>query len=197
MKNKSIWVLIGVIALVFALWEGWEIYHSLQHWQPGHSAASSPLSSQSAPIAASPDAAALLRELTLPDLQQRPQSLRQWKGRVLVINFWATWCEPCKEEIPMLNQLQQTLGERQVRFVGIGVDEPSAILDYTQRQPFHYPVLTGTDQALALTRSLGNPQQGIPFTLVFDAQGHTVLEKLGRMQESELRQAIAAAGAGG
>ncbi len=211
---------MGLIALLFALWEGWEIYHSLHYWQPGNPAESSLNQPAVIPATAlpdesraslpgtvsrerssrsgeAPDAAVRIRELTLPDLQQHPQSLHQWAGRVLVINFWATWCEPCKEEIPMMNHLQRNLGDQQVRFVGIGVDEPGAILDFVKHQPFSYPVLTGSDQDLALTRSLGNPQQGIPFTLVFDAKGHTILKKLGRMEESELRQAITAAKAGG
>ncbi len=90
----------------------------------------------------------------------------------------------------MLVQLQQRLGQHQVQFVGIGVDEPGAIQDYLKHQPLNYPVLTGSDDTLALTRPLGNPQQGIPFTLVFDGKGHMVLQKLGRIDETELRQAI-------
>lgn len=174
MKKKPLIALIGLLALLFTLWEGWEIAHGLQGPH-------------------TPEADVHLRELTLPDLKQHPQSLRQWDGRVLVVNFWATWCEPCKEEIPLLNHVQQDLGEQQVQFVGIGVDEPAALLDFVQHQPFSYPVLSGSDQTLALTRSLGNSQQGIPFTVVFDPRGRAVLQKLGRVEERELRQAIALA----
>ncbi len=171
--------LIILIVLAFAVWEGVAIYHSLHYWGHDESRIAPPKAVLS-PILA----------LSLPDLGQQSQALRQWQGRVLVVNFWAAWCEPCKDEMPMLKEMQAAWAADQVRFVGIGIDEPEALRAYLKHQPMNYPMLVGTQDTLVMTGPYGNPQEGIPFTLVFDRNGEVVLKKLGRIQASELRQAI-------
>ncbi len=171
--------LIALIALAFAVWEGIAVYRSLNYWKPAESQTSTPRTALS-PIL----------ELSLQDMEQHLQPMRQWQGRVLVINFWAAWCEPCKDEMPMLKQMQTTWPSDQVRFVGIGIDDRQALQTYLKQQPMNYPMLVGTQDTLGLTELYGNVQKGIPFTLIFDRSGHIVLKKLGRIREPELRNAI-------
>lgn len=171
--------LIILIALAFAVWEGVAIYRSLHYWGHDESRNEPPQRAPS-PILA----------LSLPDLEHHAQPLRQWQGRVIVVNFWAAWCEPCKDEMPMLRQVQADWPADQVRFVGIGIDEREALQAYLRQQPMNYPMLVGTQDVLDMTAPYGNAQEGIPFTLVFDRSGDIVLKKLGRIQESDLRQAI-------
>ncbi len=171
--------LIVLIALAFAVWEGIAIYRSLNYWKPAEPETNTPKA------AISP-----ILELSLQDMEQKPQPLRQWQGRVLVINFWAAWCEPCKDEMPMLKKMQAAWPPDKVRFVGIGIDERQALLAFLKQQPMNYPMLIGTQDTLDLTGPYGNVQGGIPFTLVFDRSSHIVLKKLGRINEPELRNAI-------
>jgi thiol-disulfide isomerase/thioredoxin len=179
MKNPLLRLAVA-IALVFAVVEGISIYRSLSFWKP-QSQVESPVGTA-------------WLQMTLPDLQQKPQSLAQWKGQVVVLNFWASWCEPCKDEMPLLDGLQKSLELQKVRFIGVGIDEPGALRDYLKSHPVSYPVLVGDSTTLALTRPFGNSQQGLPFTLVLDRQGQVVSEKLGRIHEDDLRAAIATAG---
>ena len=132
-----------------------------------------------------------LLSIALPDLAQQPQSLAQWSGHVLVLNFWATWCGPCKEEMPMLDALQQEWDSKGVRFVGIGIDEAENMKTWLKSRPMHYPQWVGNDQTLMLTAPYGNATQGVPFTAVFSAQGDLVAEKLGAITEKELSGIIA------
>ena len=177
--NRPLLKLIILIVLAFALWEGIAIYHSLNYWKHDDSRAE-PGQTAISPILA----------LTLPDLEERNQALRQWQGRVLVVNFWAAWCEPCKDEMPMLKQAQGAWPTDQVRFVGIGIDDREALRAYLKQHPMNYPMLVGNHDTLTMTGPYGNAQEGIPFTLVFGRNGEIVLGKLGRIEEPELRQAI-------
>ncbi len=178
MKN-NLFKWIVVLAVVFLVAEGFSIYRSLNFWKNHSLNGDSPWGSTMG-----------LLDLSLPDLQQHAQNLHQWQGRVLVVNFWAPWCEPCKAELPLLNKAQAGWSPDQVRIVGIGIDEPQALREYLRQQPLGYPVLVGTSDTLQLTKAYGNSQKALPFTLVFDATGHVVLEKLGRLHGNELDQAI-------
>ncbi len=174
-----IFKLILLIVVIFAVWEGIAVYRSLNYWKPSPTP---PRLSQNTPPA--------LLQMSLPDLGHRLQPLQQWQGRVLVVNFWATWCEPCKDEMPMLDHMQANWPTSQVQFVGIGVDEREAIVQYLKFQPMRYPMLVGNQETLDVTAAYGNAQSGIPFTLVFSPAGDLVLHKLGRITEPELRNAI-------
>ena len=178
MKSPLVKLIIFIV-LAFAVWEGVAIYHSLNYWKRDESRTEPPKAAPS-PILA----------LSLPDLEQKNQALHQWQGRVLVVNFWAAWCEPCKDEMPMLRQTQAAWPADQVRFVGIGIDDREALRAYLAQQPMNYPMLVGTQDVLGMTGPYGNAQEGIPFTMVFGQNGEIVFKKLGRIQESELRQAI-------
>lgn len=109
--------------------------------------------------------------ITLSDLGNRKHSLNEWQGKVLVINFWATWCTPCRDEIPMLNQLQADYGARGVQFIGVGVDTAAAIERFTKAIPIRYPVLVGGLESTQLVERYGNIAGTLPYTVFVDRTG--------------------------
>ncbi len=131
-------------------------------------------------------AIAELQQLTLPDAAGAPQNFGQWKGKVLVLNFWATWCEPCREEIPALIRTQQKFGANGVQIVGIGIDSAAKIRDFSKEYKINYPLTVGGLDQIDLSRRLGNKIGGLPYTLVIDRAGRVVKTKLGGISEAEL-----------
>jgi thiol-disulfide isomerase/thioredoxin len=144
-----------------------------------------------APTAAS-DA---LWQLGFPDVRGQPQALSQWRGQVVVLNFWATWCAPCREEMPDFSALQAQYRAKDVVFVGIAIDNSANVTRFLQRQPVDYPILIGEAAALALARQLGNPSGALPYTIVLDRDGRVVLRHLGRLPRATLDAALRRIGA--
>ena len=93
------------------------------------------------PSAASDKAAQQLFTLTLNDANAKPQAIKQWQGKFLVVNFWATWCKPCVEEMPELVQLQKDFASNNVQLLGLGIDTPSNISEFAKKYQISYPVL--------------------------------------------------------
>lgn len=129
--------------------------------------------------------------LSLPDARGTAQSLSQWRGKILVINFWATWCEPCREEIPGLQRLREKYIGKNVEVVGIAVDSAAKVLDYANQLKIIYPLVVGGMEAIELARNLGNKAGGLPFTIVLDTKSAIVLSRLGLIKEQELDQKLA------
>ena len=77
------------------------------------------------------------------DLQGASQSLQQWRGRVLVVNYWATWCAPCREEIPLFVRMQERYGERGLLFIGIAIDQPDKVAEFAREFRVNYPLVLG------------------------------------------------------
>lgn len=121
-----------------------------------------------------------LYALPLRDLHGVPHTLEEWRGRPLLVNFWASWCAPCREEMPVLSQL--ALAQRgKVEVVGLALDTPEAISDYLRSTPVAYPVFVPADsvKALELLAKLGNPTRGLPFSVFLAADGRIRWVKLG------------------
>lgn len=125
-------------------------------------------------------------QLAYPDAQGQPQTLAQWRGKTLVVNFWASWCAPCREEMPDFSALRRQYRGSAVEVIGIAVDTPQNVRSYLQQHPVDYPVLVGEGGAHALSRQLGNPDGALPFTIVLDRQGKVVLRHLGRLPRAVL-----------
>ena len=130
-------------------------------------------------------------DVKLSDLQGQPQSLGQWRGKVLVVNYWATWCHPCREEMPGFSRLQDKFRNKGVQFVGISIDDASKIIEFQKETPTTYPLLIGDIGPMKNSADLGNTRQALPFTAVFDRQGKLALTKLGRLSEKELEPELA------
>lgn len=128
-----------------------------------------------------------LLAMTLPDLKGVPQSLGQWNGKIRVINYWATWCPPCVEEMPIFSRLQERFAAQGVQFVGIGMDETEKMQAFVQKTPVSYPLLVGA------TNPNGNPAftlRGMPYTVVVDRDGKVAFSMYGGLKESELESVL-------
>lgn len=129
---------------------------------------------------------ARLSEVSFNDLAGKTHDFSEWAGKVLVINFWATWCPPCKEEMPELTRLQRELGDRGVQFIGIAVDDPDEVRAYLAENPVNYPILIGAPGGPEWAAELGNALQVLPFTAVIDRSGRVVRAKSGPFSRNEL-----------
>lgn len=137
-----------------------------------------------------PDASGLLA-LSLPDTQGTAQPLRQWRGKVLVVNFWATWCEPCREEMPEFVRAQRELGPEGVQFVGIAVDSADKVGRFARQLDLNYPALIGGYNAIDVSKPLGNPLLALPFTVIVGRNGEVALTQVGPINPAQLRSIIA------
>jgi thiol-disulfide isomerase/thioredoxin len=136
----------------------------------------------------SPETVALNRLLSqsMPDASGQQQSLAQWKGKPLVVNFWATWCGPCVEEMPELTALQKDIAP--VQILGIGVDSQDNIAKFAQKYQIRYPLYVAGTGATDLLRQFGNQAGGLPFTALVGKDGKVKKIYLGRLNFDELRQ---------
>ncbi len=127
-----------------------------------------------------------------PDLQGKPTALATLRGKPAVVNFWARWCAPCRQEIPELNALAARAGDR-LAVVGIALEDHSAnAIDFARAYEIAYPVaFAGAGGGIALMKALGNELGGLPFTVVLDAEGQVVYRKTGLLKPEDLAEATA------
>jgi thiol-disulfide isomerase/thioredoxin len=166
-RSRIFFVLFGLAAFAAGIW-GFRLVNS----------ADSPASS--APPARD------LRQVSFPDVNGTMRTLSEWSGKVLIVNFWATWCPPCKEEMPEFDRLQTEFGAKGIQFIGIALDEPQDVRAFLQRSPVGYPILIGEPGGAAWAEELGNGLQVLPFTAVFDAAGRLAQAKAGPYTRREL-----------
>jgi thiol-disulfide isomerase/thioredoxin len=141
------------------------------------------------PRAAAPPAAAhpipeVLPDISLPDTQGMTHHLADWKGRALVINFWATWCEPCRREIPLLRDLRRENRGNGFEIVGIAIDHRESVAKYVREMRIGYPVLVGERGGLEAAQALGM-EPILPFTVFADSQGRIVTLRVGELHRDE------------
>ncbi|MGH8864124.1 MAG: TlpA disulfide reductase family protein, partial [Burkholderiales bacterium] len=124
-------------------------------------------------------------EITLADRDGKPRALSEWDGKALVINFWATWCAPCRREIPMLNALASDYRGQGVEVIGIAVDFREDVLEYLQRTPIDYTVLIGEQEGLDAARAFGVEAIGLPFTAFTDSSGRIATIHVGELHRPQ------------
>lgn len=123
---------------------------------------------------------------SFPDLEGRAQPLKQWQGKVLVLNFWAPWCPPCRAEIPDFIQLQQQYLAQDVVFVGLALDRKENVQAFSDEMGINYPILLGGDDATELGKLAGNRLGGLPFTAIFAKNGDIVTTVTGELKREPL-----------
>ncbi len=139
-------------------------------------------------VAASP---AVLYAASFTDAQGQGRSLGQFQGTVLVVNFWATWCAPCREEMPGFVRLQERWKSRGVQFVGLARDDRAKVERFGRDFAINYPLWTGGDEVMDLSRRLGNRLGVLPHTAIVDGQGRVVETRVGLYPEKALEERLA------
>jgi thiol-disulfide isomerase/thioredoxin len=140
------------------------------------------------PAAVGSAAAEALFAATFPDADGRPQPLAQWRGRPLVVNYWATWCPPCVEEMPDLQQVRDAYFDRGVEIVGIGIDNAAKIAAFRDQHRLSLPLLVAGAGGSDLNRALGNTGGALPFTVLIGPNGRVRERHLGQIKPEQLRR---------
>ncbi len=140
-----------------------------------------------APSTPPPRVATALFAHTFNDADGQPQAMAQWQGAILVVNFWATWCAPCVEEMPDLAKVQNEYANRGVTVIGLAIDNAGAVKQFRDDLKLQLPLLVAGATGSELVRQLGNPSGALPYTVLVDKNGHIVRAKLGQIRASELR----------
>lgn len=126
--------------------------------------------------------------LSFPDAAGAAQPLAQWRGKLLVVNFWATWCAPCIEEMPELEEVRQLYRSRNVEVIGIGIDSAAKIRAFRDDMKLTLPLLVAGAGGSEIGRLLGNGVGALPYTVLIDPKRRLVQRKLGRIRQAELVQ---------
>jgi len=142
-----------------------------------------------APKADGPDTAAFWGA-TLPDTQGKQQPMAQHRGKVVVVNFWAPWCPPCRAEMPGFMALQAKYGKDGVQFIGIALDAPENVQRFLTAKPTNYPIYLGENGGSQLSAALGNKASALPYTLVIDRRGAAAGSRVGMFDEASLENLL-------
>ena len=118
----------------------------------------------------------------------KPLAMESFRGKLLLVNFWATWCPPCVEELPLLDFFYQENKDKNLQVVGLAVDQPSAVRTWLQTRPLNFPVAMAGLGGTELSKSLGNISGSLPFTVVFSPAGALLHRKIGKVTPEELVQ---------
>jgi thiol-disulfide isomerase/thioredoxin len=167
------WSLLGLAAGAGAL--------SAWHWMPAPPPSSTGTSAAQTPA---------WREAGWKDAQDRPIDLAGWQQRVVLLNFWATWCPPCIEEMPELSALHAKYWDRGFGVFGIGIDSAAKIAQFQETRPVSYPLAVGGLEASELAREFGNTGGMLPFSVLLDRQGAVVQRLLGRVKLEPLEASV-------
>jgi thiol-disulfide isomerase/thioredoxin len=126
----------------------------------------------------------------LPDLSGKMQNFGEYQNKIIIVNFWATWCPPCKEEMPELIALQQSYKDKNVIVLGIAIDDPAMVAEYLKTSPVNYPVFADESKGSLLGEQLGNDKGVLPYTVIINADGKVVNTHFGRINKTILEAAI-------
>nr|WP_308427795.1 TlpA disulfide reductase family protein [Rhodanobacter panaciterrae] len=129
-----------------------------------------------------------LPALILPDLDGKLHRLSDYRGQRVLLNFWASWCGPCLEEMPALNQVQEKFGEHAPIVIGIAMDEPAHARAFLAAHPVNYPILLGQLTPPSTSLQLGNSREILPYSVLIDADGSILATHAGTLSTQQLEQ---------
>jgi peroxiredoxin len=127
---------------------------------------------------------------TLPDENGIPQALSQWQGKTIVLNFWATWCPPCREEMPELSALNTEYQDKNVIVIGIALDDVALMKAFTEENQISYPLLSAEETGANLAFNLGNNKSALPYTVIIKPDGTIAKFYFGRISKTLLEVAL-------
>jgi peroxiredoxin len=125
-------------------------------------------------------------EFSLPNLKGEPISISRWDGKIVLLNFWATWCPPCRKEMPGFVELQERYDKRGFQAVGVAIDRPEAVARFTKDLNAEYPQLIGREAALEVTSRYGNHLGALPYSVLLDREGTIQFVKAGELSKQAL-----------
>ena len=167
-QKKLLRVIAYLTTFVAGMWGGGELIHYLNNNSEGNQVAQA-MVKQAAPA------------FTLPDLANVMHSSDEWQGKVVVLNFWATWCPPCRQETPTFVQLQEQYAARGLQFVGVAIDDRQNVRDFMDTYGINYPMLIGENNAINIAKLYGNNFGALPYTVIIDRQGTIQLVQRGEL----------------
>jgi len=126
----------------------------------------------------------------LPDLEGNMRELSEWDGKARLVNFWATWCAPCRREIPLLKKTQSEHGGDNLQIIGVAVDFQEDVVAYAQTAAFNYPILIGQEDAMAAAETSGMDFVGLPVTMLVSAEGDLIKMHMGEIHERHITRII-------
>ena len=130
-------------------------------------------------------------DFALPDMDGTVRQLSDWNGKGRLVNFWATWCAPCRREIPLLKKTQEEHGSDGIQVIGIAVDFPEQVVAYAEEAQFNYPILVGQEDAMAAAEASGIDFIGMPFTMVIAPDGELIKTHIGEIVEVHIESIVA------
>lgn len=132
-----------------------------------------------------------LPAFSLPDRDGNIWHAEDWTHKILVLNFWATWCPPCRDEMPIFTKLQKEFSQQDVMFIGIAIDDLEAVEEFIDSYGIDFTILMGNTESVALSERLGNRFSALPYTVIVDKGGRVKLRHAGGVKEEQLRQVLA------
>jgi thiol-disulfide isomerase/thioredoxin len=122
---------------------------------------------------------------TLPDIHGKKHSISEWDGKLILLNFWASWCAPCRREVPLLVKLQKKYGSQGLQVIGLALDQPKPVRDFIQHYAINYPVLVGTDKVADVGDAYGDMIGVIPFSVLIGRKGRILARHTGELHRKQ------------
>ncbi|HEY9132456.1 MAG TPA: TlpA disulfide reductase family protein [Dyella sp.] len=125
-------------------------------------------------------------DLILTDIDGKPHALSSFRARRVLLNFWASWCGPCLDEMPALARIQEKFGEKELIVVGIAMDDPAQVRSFLAQHPVPYPILMGQLESPSTSLRLGDTGEVLPFSVLLDADGRILATRRGALPDAQL-----------
>lgn len=189
--NSRLWIIV-VVAGALGLGAG----AAVRHWYPAPERPAAEATSEPAPATGEADGApdvidSRRPDFSLPDRDGDTRSIGDFSGRVILLNFWATWCPPCREEIPALDRLHRDLGDQGLSVVGVALEDAEPVRAFADEHDVGYPLLVGGREAFDIASEYGNGRGTLPYTVVIDRSGTIRATHQGALTRDEAQALVA------